>query len=74
MQKYQLFINNEWVEAASGERFESLDPFSGDAWASLPRATRADVDKAVKAAKKAFATWSQTSREERLDVLNRILA
>ena len=34
----------------------------------------ADVDKAVKAARKAFATWSQTSREERLDVLRAILA
>jgi hypothetical protein len=32
------------------------------------------VDKAVKAARKAFASWSQTSREERMDVLNRILA
>ena len=34
----------------------------------------ADVDKAVKAARKAFATWSQTSREERLELLQAILA
>jgi acyl-CoA reductase-like NAD-dependent aldehyde dehydrogenase len=34
----------------------------------------ADVDSACKAARKAFASWSQTSREERLEVLGRILA
>lgn len=73
MQKYQLFINNEWVEAASGERFESLDPFSGDAWASLPRATRADVDKAVNAAREALdGPWSKLSASQRGMLLHKL--
>jgi (Z)-2-((N-methylformamido)methylene)-5-hydroxybutyrolactone dehydrogenase len=36
---YQMHINGEWVEASSGERFESIDPFTGRAWATIPEAT-----------------------------------
>ena len=45
--RYQQFINNEWVDAQSGEWFDSLDPFSGKAWAQVPLANEQDVDRAV---------------------------
>src|SRR3546814_10654631 len=62
----QLFINNEWVDAAAGEWFDTEDPFSGKAWAQVPRARAADVDRAVAAAKQAFeGEWSRLSASDR---------
>ncbi len=66
MKRYQLFINNEWVDSLSGQWFDSLEPFSGEAWAQMPRANAADVDRAVTAAAQAFAgPWSEMSASDR---------
>lgn len=66
MQKHQLFINNEWVDPVSGQWFETLDPFSGEPWAQVPRATKEDVDLAVQAADQALAgPWGQMSPSDR---------
>lgn len=51
---YQMFIGGKWVDAQSGETFESVNPYTGTAWARVPRASRADVDAAVQAARQAF--------------------
>ena len=51
---YQTFINGEWVDAVSGARFESEDPFTAKVWATLPRCGEEDVDRAVKAARAAL--------------------
>lgn len=65
-QKHQLFINNEWVDPLTGQWFESLDPFSGEAWALIPRAGKADVDRAVKAASDAMSgPWGKMSASDR---------
>ena len=55
MQSYQMFIDGEWQDAASGQRFETMDPFRGVGWATLPRADAADVERAVCAAERAMA-------------------
>jgi len=74
MQQYKLFINNEWVDAADGRTFESLDPFSGKPWALLPRAGAADVDRAVEAARAAMeeGPWSRMSASERGMLLHKL--
>ena len=54
MKKFKLFIGNEWVEPESGKYFTSYCPATGDPLAELASANDKDVDKAVKAAKKAF--------------------
>jgi len=54
----QLFINNEWVNSASGKTFPCLNPATGEKIADLQEADKADVDKAVEAANKAFARGS----------------
>ena len=41
MNRYRMLIGGEWVEAASGETFESDNPFLGAAWALAPRAAPA---------------------------------
>ncbi|MGY3478606.1 aldehyde dehydrogenase [Bradyrhizobium ottawaense] len=74
MQSYKMFIGGEWVEAVGGERFESLNPFTGKAWATIPRGKPADVDRAVAAAKAAFRTgpWPKLTATERGHLLRRL--
>ena len=54
-------------------RFDVIDPSNEDAFAQISLGSKADVDKAVAAAKRAFDTFGFTSAEERLDLLNRII-
>ena len=66
MTRYQLFINNEWLDPNSGRWFPSEDPFSGEAWAEIPRGDAVDADRAVAAAANAFnGPWSRMSASER---------
>ena len=54
LKTYQMLINGEWVDASDGGSFTSINPASGDDWATIPEATADDVDKAVNAAHLAF--------------------
>ncbi|KAG7207980.1 hypothetical protein KM043_009560 [Ampulex compressa] len=54
----QLFINNQFVEAASGKKFSTINPANGNVIAEISESDKADVDKAVLAAKQAFAKGS----------------
>lgn len=51
---YQLYIGGQQMAATGGRTLESINPYTGEAWADIPDASAADVDKAVKAANKAF--------------------
>ncbi len=68
---YQLFINGEFVPAVSGETFESINPYNQEVVACFARGKDADIDKAVKAARKAFeeGPWSRLSGQERCDYI-----
>jgi (Z)-2-((N-methylformamido)methylene)-5-hydroxybutyrolactone dehydrogenase len=69
---YRMLIGGQWEDAAARETFESLNPFTGQAWALMPRARAADVDRAVLAAKKAFeGPWSKLSPTNRGHLLRR---
>ena len=73
MQRYQLFIGNEWLDPQSNDWFDTLDPFSGEAWAQIPRANAADIDRAVAAAKAALTgAWGAISASDRGMRLHRI--
>jgi aldehyde dehydrogenase (NAD+) len=54
-----MLIGADWVDAESGEHFESFNPFTGKPWALIPRATTADIEKAVAAARAAFTRGSE---------------
>jgi aldehyde dehydrogenase (NAD+) len=56
-QRLDNFIGGEWVAAEDGETFESLVPATGETLALFPRSGAADVDRAVVAAKAAYADW-----------------
>ena len=61
LEKYQLHIGGEWVDAASGETFETDNLFTAEPRALIPRGGPGDVDRAVDAAHAAFtdSDWSR---------------
>jgi aldehyde dehydrogenase (NAD+) len=75
MREYlKFYIDGEWVDPVRPNTLDVDNPRTEQASGKISIGSSADVDVAVQAARKAFATWSQTSREERLDVLQAILA
>src|SRR3990172_7663385 len=71
IRSFKNFIGGAWVDAASGETFESLSPADGEALGTFPRSGAADVDRAVEAAKAAFEDWRLVPAPERGLVLLR---
>ena len=69
---YDLFIDGKWVKGTSGESVKAYCPATGDYLTSFTDASREDVDLAVKAAHKAFASWSKSTPKERAAILNKI--
>ncbi len=69
----QFYIDGEWVQPLGKATLEVIDPSTEEAFETIALGTPADVDRAVKAARAAFATFSQTTREERLALLKRIV-
>jgi acyl-CoA reductase-like NAD-dependent aldehyde dehydrogenase len=64
---YQMLIDGQWVDASDGGRFDSINPSNGEVWSTVPEATEADVDAAVRAADRAFneGPWSKMTPSER---------
>jgi succinate-semialdehyde dehydrogenase/glutarate-semialdehyde dehydrogenase len=65
MQMHKLFINGEWVDAVSGERYQVINPSTQDAVSSAPYGDDQDARQAVQAAADAFAGWAATPAKER---------
>ena len=73
IKNFKMYINGEWVESSSGKKIETLNPETNKVWATVPEASEADVDKAVKAAQKAFdGSWSKLHPRERAKFLRNI--
>ncbi|MDE2648531.1 MAG: aldehyde dehydrogenase [Paracoccaceae bacterium] len=73
MKSYKLYIDGEWINSTSGKWFETENPYTGEVWAKISRGNAEDVDRAVKAASKAFqGDWGQTKPTERGKLLNRL--
>lgn len=69
----RLFINGEFVDAAKGGRFSTINPANGEVLAEMSAGTDKDIDRAVASARKAFRSgaWSQMAPRERMEVLYR---
>jgi phenylacetaldehyde dehydrogenase len=63
----QLFIDGKWVDAASGKTFETPDPSTGDALARVAEGDAEDIERAVKAARRAFddGPWGGLTASDR---------
>ncbi len=65
----KMFIGGEFVESTSGETMEVLNPATGEVIAEVPRGTAEDVERAVSAAKKAWAEWQDKTPKDRMELL-----
>jgi alpha-ketoglutaric semialdehyde dehydrogenase len=70
-QQFRNYIGGEWVDAASGETFESLSPATGEVLGTFPTSGAADVERAVAAAKEAYEDWRLVPAPRRGEILFR---
>ena len=70
---HKLLIGEEWLEAASGETFETIDPATGDVICEVAKAGPEDVDRAVKAAQAALeGPWSEMPASGREQLMHKL--
>ncbi|MBT4629963.1 MAG: aldehyde dehydrogenase family protein [Deltaproteobacteria bacterium] len=74
LKKYQMYIDGQWVNSESEKTFESFNPATEEPWAIIPEAGANDVDRAVKAAHRAFTEgpWANMTATERGKLLRRL--
>ena len=72
LSKYQLYIGGEWVDASDKATIKTTNPSNGELLAEIADASEEDVQKAVKAARTTFKTWSKTTTDERARILDQI--
>lgn len=74
IERYDHYINGDWVEPASKEYFTSIDPSTGQPVAEVARGNAEDVNRAVEAAHVAFKSWRRVEPSERGRMLQRVAA
>lgn len=70
----KFYIDGRWVDPVERKTLDVDNPSTEQVSGRISMASAADVDSAVKAARRAFATWSLSTREQRLDLLQAIFA
>ncbi len=70
----KFYINGKWVAPSGRKTLEVINPATEEAFATISLGTAEDVDAAAKAARAAFDSWSQSTVEERMTVLGKIVA
>ena len=69
VKRREMFIGGEWVQGSGSEGQAIVNPATGETIAEVPKGTEADVDRAVKAARKAYTEWFETTPRERSEML-----
>ncbi|MGX7092192.1 aldehyde dehydrogenase family protein [Hutsoniella sourekii] len=72
MKTYQLYINNQWMDASQDKYIEVINPSTEEVIAKVASASKEDVDAAVQAAKEAFPAWNGLALEERVAYVRKI--
>ncbi|GGV18107.1 aldehyde dehydrogenase [Actinomadura cremea] len=74
MREYlKFYIGGEWTDPAEGRTLDVVNPATEEVCGRVAAGSAADVDRAVAAARSAFPGWAASTREDRLDLLNKIL-
>jgi aldehyde dehydrogenase (NAD+) len=75
-QTKKFYINGEWLDSASGETIETINPSNGEVIGRFQSATKEDIDQAVAAARQAFdhGPWREVTRKDRAKTLRQISA
>jgi 1-pyrroline dehydrogenase len=69
---YKAFIGGDWVDSASGETMDVINPATGDVIGAVPRCSAEDVDRAVAAAAKVLPDWLDKTPKERSELLHKL--
>ena len=69
----QFYVNGAWVDALGNDTLDVINPATEQPINTIAMGNVADVDRAVAAAKAAFPSYSQTSKEERIELFGRIM-
>jgi len=72
--KLKFYINGQWVESESNEKIEVINPANESIVGHVTAGTKEDIDTAVKAASNAFETYQFSSKEDRIEILNNVIA
>src|SRR5262249_8557581 len=70
----KIYIDGTWVASTSGEVIDVINPATEQLAGQIASGNAADVDCAVAAARSTFRTFSKTTRQERIDLLNSVLS
>ncbi len=73
LKKTQFYIDGQWVDPVEPRTLDVVNPATEEVYGQISLGSAADVDAAVGAARRAFETFSQTTRQERMDLLQSIL-
>ena len=73
LDKRKFYIDGEWVDPIKKNDFDVINPCNEDSCAIISLGSTEDTNRAVKAAKTAFETWKETSKEERIKLLEKLL-
>ena len=65
IERNQIFINGKWADSSGRDVITVINPATEEPFATVPRGTAEDADRAVQAAADVFAGWSQSSVQER---------
>ena len=69
--KVKMFIAGEWTEGSSGKSEKVLNPATGQPIGETPHASRADLDRALEAARAGFETWRKMSAYDRYKIMRK---
>ena len=72
--KKKFYINGQWVEPNKPNDFKVINPCNEEPCATISLGSKEDTNFAIKSAKYAFETWKETSKEDRLDYLKKLLS
>ena len=73
LDKRKFYINGKWTTPSKSRDFSVINPSNEETFATISLGNKEDVDAAVKSAKNAFASWKETSKEERILLLEKLL-
>ena len=73
LDKTKFYINGEWVNPSKKNDFDVINPSNEEVCAKITLGSSEDTNKAIQSAKKAFETWKETSKQERVALLEKLL-
>jgi aldehyde dehydrogenase (NAD+) len=73
LEKLKFYINGKWVAPVAPRTIDVINPTTEEPFARISMGSKADVDKAVAAARRAFENWSLSTKDERLALMQKIV-